>query len=64
MAALQRETRIVACDVFVGDDIDPWGRAVDLLLGPVIGDDGRERRRADALALAEAATRAAQWMAG
>ncbi|MDN7805427.1 hypothetical protein [Burkholderia gladioli] len=36
-----------------------WDACVDRLLGPVVANDDRERRRADALALAAAAMRAA-----
>ncbi len=38
---------------------DPFDRAVALILGPRLPGDDPERRRADALALAEAAMRAA-----
>lgn len=41
-----------------GDALD-WSRVVERLLGPVVTQADRERRRADALALADAAMRAA-----
>lgn len=40
-------------------DSPDWDACVDRLLGPVVTKDDRERRRADALALAAAARRAA-----
>lgn len=41
-----------------GSEMDIWDRAVARLLGPVITESDRERRCADALALAAAALRA------
>ncbi|OXJ17246.1 hypothetical protein [Burkholderia sp. HI2500] len=40
-------------------DATNWGAVVERLLGPVVTDADRERRRGDALALAAAALRAA-----
>lgn len=45
--------------VWTRDDTDPWDRIVERLLGPVVTEADRDRRRGDALALAAAAMRAA-----
>ncbi|AOK29860.1 hypothetical protein AQ611_10930 [Burkholderia singularis] len=41
------------------DGADPWDALVSRVLGPVVTEADRERRRSDALALAGAALRAA-----
>ena len=46
--------------VWARDETDTWDRAVALLLGPIVTEADRERRRADALALSAAAMKAAE----
>ncbi|NVH69340.1 hypothetical protein G4D37_24720 [Burkholderia pseudomallei] len=46
--------------VWERDDADPWAALVDRILGPVVTEADRERRRADALALSAAAMKAAE----
>lgn len=46
--------------VWARDETDTWDRAVALLLGPIVTETDRERRRSDALALSAAAMKAAE----
>ncbi|WP_143329839.1 hypothetical protein [Burkholderia sp. AU31652] len=46
--------------VWARDKTDTWDRAVALLLGPIVTEADRARRRADALALSAAAMKAAE----
>lgn len=58
--AMKKPRKAIRLDTDIGGKDSPgWDALVDRLLGPVVVESDRERRRSNALALAAAAMRAA-----